>query len=98
MLLARWSNIYQCLLGNFQAPIYKNLLMGKSRVFWAFRAATIIYMIQWFHLYYSQLALIQRFLLIVTTTRLLKALEDSWALKVIKLATVVSQYFKYIAE
>ena len=25
MLLARWSNIYHCLLENVQAPIYKNL-------------------------------------------------------------------------
>ena len=43
MLLARWLNIYNCLLENFQAPIYKNLLLTKCRAYWAFRANHHLY-------------------------------------------------------
>ena len=46
----------------------------------------------------TTLALIHRILLIVTTTVLLKAFEESWALEVTKLANIVGQYFKYMAE
>ena len=93
MLLARWSNIYHCFLENVQAPIYEKLLLVKCRAFWTFRAHH--------HLYDLMISLVlqtawsyPRILLIVTTTMLLKTLEESWALKVTKLANVISQYFK----
>ena len=60
-----------CLLVNFQAPIYKNLLLAKCS------KPTNRYIIKRFHLHYRELALLQRILLIITTTLLLKALEES---------------------
>ena len=60
-----------CLLVNFQAAIYKNLLLAKCC------KPTTRYIIKRFLLQCRELALPQRILLIVTTTLLLKALEES---------------------
>ena len=43
MLLARWSNIYHCLLENFPTPIYKNLLLASFWAYWDFRAHHHLY-------------------------------------------------------
>ena len=60
-----------CLLVNFQAAIHKNLLLTKC-----FKPTTR-YIIKRFHLHYRELAIVQRILLIIATTLLLKALEES---------------------
>ena len=57
-------------LANFQAAIYKDLLLAK------FSNSTTIYIIKKFHLPYKGLALLQRILLIVAASLLLKALEE----------------------
>ena len=60
------------LLVNFQAAIYKILLLAK------FSKTTTIYRIERFDLHYKEVALFQIFLLIIRTTLLLlKALEKS---------------------
>ena len=56
-------------LVNFQAAIYKDLLLAK------FSNSTTIYIINKFHLPYKELALLQRILLIVAAALLLKVLE-----------------------
>ena len=50
--------------------IYKNLLLAKCA------KPTTRYIIKRFHLHYRELPLLQRNLLIITTTLLIKALEN----------------------
>ena len=66
----------QYLLVKFQAAIYKNLLLAK------FSKPITLYIINRFHLHHKKLALLQRILLTVTTTLLLKALKESLQLPI----------------
>ena len=71
------------LLINFQAALYnKNLLLEKPS------QSNTNYIIEKFHLHYRELALLQRILLVVTTTLLLKSLEELSAFTVTSLTNV----------
>ena len=86
-LLDSWSNIYHVFQLTFKLK-YREHYLWQNVEHLEHVDPTTIYIIKVFHLHFRELALLQRILLIWTTTLLLKALEESWNFIVTKLTTV----------